>query len=59
MATPVISADSHVMEPGDLWSERLDKRFGDRAPQSHPLSYSFSDARKPSPRRSWIFEVRI
>ena len=28
----VISADSHVTEPMDLWQERLDTRFRDRAP---------------------------
>ena len=28
----VISADSHVTEPMDLWQERLDARFRDRAP---------------------------
>lgn len=36
MAVPIISADSHVMEPGDLWSERLDRRYGDRAPRVVP-----------------------
>jgi len=29
----LISADSHVNEPGDLWVERMDKRFRDRAPR--------------------------
>jgi len=29
----VISADSHVMEPADLWTQRVDERFRDRAPQ--------------------------
>ena len=28
----LISADSHVTEPGDLWQQRLDKKFKDRAP---------------------------
>lgn len=28
----VISADSHMTEPADLWTERLDKKFRDRAP---------------------------
>ena len=28
-----ISADSHVNEPADLWLERIDKRFRDRAPR--------------------------
>lgn len=33
-----ISADSHVVEPGDLWLTRMDRRFRDRAPhiQSRP-----------------------
>lgn len=30
---PVVSADSHVVEPADLWQVRLDKRFRDRAPE--------------------------
>src|SRR5262249_12068068 len=29
----VISADSHMMEPPDLWVERLDNKFKDRAPK--------------------------
>ena len=29
----VISADSHVMEPADLWTERMDARFRDQAPR--------------------------
>src|ERR671938_425776 len=29
----VVSADSHVMEPADLWSARLDKKFRDRSPR--------------------------
>ncbi|TMA53346.1 MAG: amidohydrolase [Deltaproteobacteria bacterium] len=28
----VISADSHMMEPADLWVGRLDRKFRDRAP---------------------------
>ncbi len=28
----VVSADSHMMEPAELWTERLDKKFRDRAP---------------------------
>lgn len=34
----VISADSHMMEPANLWLERLDQRFRDRAPKviKHP-----------------------
>ncbi|MGH7865561.1 MAG: amidohydrolase family protein, partial [Candidatus Binataceae bacterium] len=34
MATQyIISADSHMMEPGDLWLQRLDNRFRDTAPR--------------------------
>jgi predicted TIM-barrel fold metal-dependent hydrolase len=32
----VISADSHVMEPADLWTSRLDARLRDRAPRVLP-----------------------
>lgn len=33
MAEQVISADSHVVEPLDLWTERADRRFRDRVPR--------------------------
>jgi predicted TIM-barrel fold metal-dependent hydrolase len=29
----VVSADSHMMEPAELWTLRLDRKFGDRAPR--------------------------
>ena len=29
----IISADSHVMEPPDLWTEHIDPAFADRAPR--------------------------
>src|SRR3954464_13748388 len=29
----VVSADSHMMEPADLWETRLDKKFRERAPK--------------------------
>jgi predicted TIM-barrel fold metal-dependent hydrolase len=32
-ALRVISADSHVIEPGDLWTQRLNRKFADRAPR--------------------------
>jgi len=32
MADRFISADGHVMEPPDLWTKRMDRRFRDRAP---------------------------
>src|SRR2546429_1192547 len=28
----VLSADSHVVEPADVWTTRIDTRFRDRAP---------------------------
>lgn len=36
----VVSADSHTMEPADLWKTRLDARLRDRAPEvvRHPRS---------------------
>lgn len=30
---PVLSADSHVVEPAEVWSERLDRRFAGRGPR--------------------------
>ena len=32
-AQRVISADSHMTEPGDLWVERLDRQYRDHAPR--------------------------
>ena len=29
----IVSADSHVTEPADLWCQRLDRCFRDRAPR--------------------------
>ncbi len=29
----IISADSHMVEPPDLWTSRLDKKFRDSAPR--------------------------
>jgi uncharacterized protein len=34
MENLIISADSHVFEPGDLWSRALGSRFGDRVPHA-------------------------
>ena len=31
--TPLISSDSHIIEPPDLWTERIDREFRERAPQ--------------------------
>jgi hypothetical protein len=32
----IVSADSHVVEPADLWVTRVDKRFREQAPQVRP-----------------------
>src|ERR1043165_3047295 len=32
MARPIISADSHITEPPDTYTARIDRRFKDRAP---------------------------
>src|SRR2546429_5441821 len=29
----LVSADSHIIEPPDLWTSRIDARFRDRAPR--------------------------
>jgi predicted TIM-barrel fold metal-dependent hydrolase len=33
MMTGIVSADSHVMEPGDLWEKRLDRKYRDNSPK--------------------------
>ena len=30
---PLVSADSHVVEPADVWTSRLGSRYGERAPR--------------------------
>ena len=30
---PIFSADSHTMEPADLWIQRMDHMWRDRAPR--------------------------
>ena len=32
MVSQVLSADSHVLEPPDLWTTRMQRQFRDRAP---------------------------
>ena len=38
METRLVSADSHVMEPPDLWLKTIGPRFGDRTPQVRQLA---------------------
>ncbi len=56
MTTPItggyVSADGHVVEPADLWTTRMDKRFRDRAPhvESRPEGdYYIIDGLEPLP----------
>jgi len=47
-----VSADGHVVEPADLWTTRMDKRFRDRAPriESRPENdYYIVDGHPPMP----------
>jgi len=32
-ANRLLSADSHVMEPRDLWEKRIDNKWRDKAPR--------------------------
>ena len=61
MSTPtVISADSHVQEPPELYSERLPARFRERAPrivERDGARYSVVDGKKP--RRMDIAAERV
>jgi predicted TIM-barrel fold metal-dependent hydrolase len=45
MNSPIISADSHVVEPVRLWVDRLDRAYRDRAPRVH----------WDGERRGWFF----
>jgi hypothetical protein len=47
-----VSADGHVVEPGDLWTTRIDKEFRDRAPRVESRSngdYYLIDGFAPIP----------
>src|SRR5215468_3972561 len=36
--TPILSSDSHVFEPPDLWTTRIDAAFRDRAPRMQRIN---------------------
>jgi len=38
VSAPVLSSDSHVFEPPDLWATRIDRAFRDRAPRIHRIN---------------------
>ena len=40
----VLSSDSHVFEPPDLWQTRIDRAFRDRAPRIERMT---------APTKSW------
>ena len=45
----LISSDSHVIEPSDLWTSRIETKFRDRAPHIESLEegdWWFCDGRK-------------
>ena len=44
-----ISSDSHMSEPLDLWTERMDRKFRDRAPHVEPV-YNGQDG------AWWVYE---
>ena len=61
VAEILVSADSHVLEPGNLWAERLDKGFRDRAPrifqEPQTRRYQFGGGEIPVVNYSGLFAV--
>jgi len=54
MARRIVSADSHMIEPADLWVERIDNRFKERAPRAvvnkdKPGAYFMAEGLRPFP----------
>ena len=54
MALRIVSADSHMIEPANLWVERIDKRFKERAPRSttledRPGAFFLAEGLRPFP----------
>jgi hypothetical protein len=49
----LLSADSHVMEPRDLWEKRIDAKWRDKAPRIETLDesgdYIVIDGIRPRP----------
>ena len=37
MSYPIISADSHITEPGDTYTSRIDRKWKDKAPRIERL----------------------
>jgi predicted TIM-barrel fold metal-dependent hydrolase len=54
MTLRIVSADSHMIEPADLWVERIDRRFKDRAPRAvtkpdKPGAFFIAEGLRPFP----------
>ena len=49
----LLSADSHIVEPADLWLTRMDKKWRDKAPRIEALDesgdYIVIDGLRPRP----------
>jgi predicted TIM-barrel fold metal-dependent hydrolase len=41
MRKDIVSADSHLVEPADLWTQRLDEKYKDKAPRVEKQGRSF------------------
>jgi predicted TIM-barrel fold metal-dependent hydrolase len=52
----IISADSHVIEPGDLWTSKLKGRFGDAAPNFSARANNDTRGMDPTRRLSEMME---
>ena len=61
LRTAIISADSHVLEPGNLWQQRLDRKYRDRAPRifqdAATGKYKFGGEGVPAVFYSGLFAV--
>ncbi len=54
MTLRIVSADSHMIEPANLWVDRIDNRFKDRAPRSvtkpdKPGAFFMAEGLRPFP----------
>ena len=54
MALRIVSADSHMIEPANLWVERIDHRFKERAPRAvtnpdKPGAFFHAEGLRPFP----------
>jgi hypothetical protein len=47
MGLRIVSADSHMIEPADLWVDRIDHRFKERAPLKERAPRAVTKADKP------------